>query len=40
MNTCKTCRWYYEDVCCNGNSEHRADSQLKDEMCEGREGNE
>lgn len=36
MNTCKTCRWYatFEGVCCNGDSEHRADFRLKDETCE------
>ncbi len=33
-NTCKTCRWYYEEVCCNGDSEHRADFRLEDETCE------
>ncbi len=27
MNTCKTCRFYaeYVSVCCNGDSEYRAD---------------
>lgn len=36
MNTCKTCRWYaaFDDVCCNGDSEHRADFRLEDETCE------
>lgn len=36
MNTCKTCRWYatFEGVCCNGDSEHRADFRLKDDRCE------
>ena len=26
-NTCSTCRWYedFQGVCCNGDSEHRAD---------------
>ena len=30
------CRWYaaFEDVCCNGDSEHRADFRLEDETCE------
>lgn len=28
VKTCKTCRWYYEEVCCNGDSEHRADFRL------------
>lgn len=28
------CKWYYEEVCCNGDSEHRADFRLKDETCE------
>ena len=31
---CLNCKWYYEDVCCNGDSEHRADFRLKDETCE------
>lgn len=36
MNTCKTCRWYaaFEGVCCNGDSEHRADFRLEDDRCE------
>lgn len=36
MRTCKTCRWYaaFEGVCCNGDSEHRADFRLEDETCE------
>lgn len=36
VNTCKTCRWYasLEGVCCNGDSEHRADLRLEDETCE------
>ena len=40
MNTCKTCRWYaiLEGVCCNGDSEHRADFQLEDEAREEWEG--
>lgn len=31
---CLNCKWYYEKVCCNGDSEHRADFRLKDETCE------
>lgn len=34
MKTCKTCRWYYEEVCTNGDSEHRADFRLPDDRCE------
>lgn len=40
MNTCKTCRWYYEDVCCNGDSEHRADFRVEDDRCEEWEEND
>lgn len=29
-----TCKWYYEEVCCNGDSEHRADFRLEDDACE------
>ena len=38
VNTCKTCRWYaaFEGVCCNGDSEHRADFRFGD-RCEERE---
>lgn len=28
------CKRYCEEVCCNGDSEHRADFRLEDEMCE------
>lgn len=31
---CVNCKWYYEDVCCNGDSEHRANFRLEDETCE------
>ena len=31
---------YYEEVCCNGDSEHRADFRLEDETCEKWEGND
>lgn len=36
VNTCKTCRWYaaFDGVCCNGDSEHRADFRVEDETCE------
>lgn len=33
------CKWYYEEVCCNGDSEHRADFQLGD-RCEKWEEND
>lgn len=39
-NTCKTCFWDYEDVCCNGDSEYRADFRLEDETCEEWEEND
>lgn len=28
------CKWCCEEVCCAGDSEHRADFRLKDETCE------
>lgn len=28
------CKRYCEEVCCNGDSEHRADFQLENETCE------
>ncbi len=33
---CSTCKWYsrFEGVCCNGNSEYRADFRLMDDTCE------
>lgn len=36
VRTCKTCRWYapFEGVCCNGDSEHRADFRLDYDWCE------
>lgn len=35
MRTCKTCRWYaaFEGVCCNGDSEHRADFMDVESRC-------
>ena len=27
---CMNCKWYYEEVCCNGDSEHRADFRLEE----------
>lgn len=35
-NTCSTCRWYaeFEGVCCNGDSEYRADFRDADQGCE------
>ena len=34
--TCGNCKWYepFCGVCCNGDSEHRADFRLEDETCE------
>lgn len=42
MNTCKTCRWYatFEGVCCNGDSEHRADFMDMESRCEEWEEND
>lgn len=33
---CMNCKWYesFCGVCCNGDSEHRADFRLEDETCE------
>ena len=33
---CATCHWYaeYEGVCCNGDSEWRADFRYADDTCE------
>ena len=33
--TCETCNWYdaFSGVCCNGDSEHRADFMNKDYSC-------
>lgn len=32
---CCTCKWYavYESVCCNGDSEYRADYRFSDDSC-------
>ena len=37
---CSTCRWHepFNGVCCNGDSEHRADFRLLDDACEKWEG--
>lgn len=34
--TCATCDWYedYQGVCCNGDSQHRADFMSADQGCE------
>ena len=34
--TCSTCRWYasFEGVCCNGDSEYRADFTEPEDSCE------
>lgn len=33
--TCRTCQWYalFEGVCCNGDSEHRADFRSQEDSC-------
>ena len=33
---CCTCKWYaeFEGVCCNGDSEYRADFRCLDDTCE------
>lgn len=38
---CCTCKWYaqFEGVCCNGESEHRADFHLLDDTCQRWESN-
>lgn len=40
--TCGNCKWYepFCGVCCNGDSEHRADFRLEDETCEEWEEND
>jgi hypothetical protein len=43
MKTCKTCKWYepFCGVCCNGDSEHRADFMDAESGCgEWEENNE
>ena len=30
---CVNCKWYYEEVCCNGDSEHRADFMDVESRC-------
>lgn len=32
---CETCAWYaeFEGVCCNGDSEYRADFRCLDDLC-------
>lgn len=35
---CCTCKWYADDVCCNGDSENCADFTEPDSFCEGWEG--
>ena len=39
-NICSTCRWYedFNGVCCNGDSEHRADFTEPEDGCERWEG--
>ncbi len=38
---CCTCKWYaqFEGICCNGESEHRADFRLLDDTCQRWESN-
>ena len=40
IHNCNTCRWYetFNGVCCNGDSEHRADFRLLDDSCDKWEG--
>lgn len=40
MTECYSCKWYaqFEGVCCNGNSEHRADFMDTDDSCDKWEG--
>jgi hypothetical protein len=42
MKICKTCKWYepFCGVCCNGDSEHRADFMEAESRCEKWEENE
>lgn len=37
---CMNCKWYYEKVCCNGDSEHRADFMDVESRCEEWEEND
>lgn len=37
---CMNCKWYYEEICCNGDSEHRADFMDAESGCEEWEENE
>ena len=39
---CRTCAWYdaYSGVCCNGDSEWRADFRDEEDTCEAWEGKE
>ena len=40
IKCCATCAWYedYQGVCCNGDSEHRADFTEPEDGCECWEG--
>lgn len=42
LPSCGSCRWYdrYSGVCCNGDSEHRADFMDGEESCDGWEKRE
>ena len=37
---CMNSKWYYEEVCCNGDREHRADFMDAESRCEEWEENE
>lgn len=35
---CRTCKWYSDEVCCNGDSRFRADFRSEYQVCEKWEG--
>lgn len=35
---CRTCKWYEDEVCCNGDSRFRADFRSEYQVCEKWEG--
>ena len=38
VGSCGNCKWWQDEVCVNGDSEHRADFRLSEETCEKWEG--
>jgi len=34
LKTCKDCRWWQDEVCCNADSPHCTDFRLKDDGCD------